>query len=207
MKRMVCGLLGLLVVVAACGGDDGGGEVSGEAVIVQMFDNRYEFTEVSVPVGGTVTFVGAGRNPHNAVAADGSWSTEDVVGGLEQLEGEEAVLTFDEAGEYVFFCTFHGNAGGTAWPAHSASAQPPNDEGPAPADSGNRPDPRDMCRPTGGGPSPAALGDPATESPSEWSGETRLVPQDYPTIQAAVDAATPGTWSSSIVVPIASRSR
>jgi hypothetical protein len=43
-----------------------------------------------------------------------------------------------------------------------------------------------------GEPSPAALGDPATDAPSEWSGETRLVPQDYPTIQAAVDAAAPG---------------
>ncbi|HLE95452.1 MAG TPA: right-handed parallel beta-helix repeat-containing protein [Acidimicrobiia bacterium] len=43
-----------------------------------------------------------------------------------------------------------------------------------------------------GDPSPAALGDPATDSPSEWTGETRLVPQGYPTIQAAVDAADPG---------------
>ncbi len=43
-----------------------------------------------------------------------------------------------------------------------------------------------------GDPSPAALGDPATDSPAEWSGETRLVPQDYPTIQSAVDAADPG---------------
>jgi len=46
--------------------------------------------------------------------------------------------------------------------------------------------------PPAGNPSPAALGDPATESPSEWSGGTHLVPQDYPTIQAAVDAADPG---------------
>ena len=43
-----------------------------------------------------------------------------------------------------------------------------------------------------GDPSPAALGDPETDSPSEWSGETRLVPEDYPTIQAAVDAAGAG---------------
>jgi hypothetical protein len=43
-----------------------------------------------------------------------------------------------------------------------------------------------------GDPSPAAVGNPATDSPSEWSGETRLVPQGYPTIQAAVDAAGPG---------------
>jgi len=111
MKRIVLGLLGLLAI-AACGGGGGGGTISGQEVAVEMFDNRYEYTEISVPVGGTVNFVGAGRNPHNAVAADGSWSTEDVAGTLEQLEGDEAVLTFDEPGEYAFFCTFHGNAEG-----------------------------------------------------------------------------------------------
>lgn len=40
--------------------------------------------------------------------------------------------------------------------------------------------------------SPAAMGDPSTDSPAEWSGGTRTVPDDYPTIQAAVDAAEPG---------------
>jgi hypothetical protein len=40
--------------------------------------------------------------------------------------------------------------------------------------------------------SPAATGDISTDSPSEWSGTTRSVPADYPTIQAAVDAAEPG---------------
>jgi plastocyanin len=112
LRRLLAGLLGLLLVVACGGGDDGGDSTSGDVVVVDMFDNRYEFTEVHVTVGGTVTFVGAGRNPHNAVAADGSWSTEDVFGSLEQLEGDEAALTFDEEGEYAFFCTFHGNAEG-----------------------------------------------------------------------------------------------
>jgi hypothetical protein len=46
--------------------------------------------------------------------------------------------------------------------------------------------------PPTGDPSPAAVGDPATEAPSEWTGLTHFVPQDYPTIQAAVDAASPG---------------
>lgn len=86
--------------------------MSGEDVEVDMFDNRYQYTEINIPVGGTVNFEGAGRNPHNAVASDGSWSTEDVFGSLEQLEGDEAVLTFDQPGEYPFFCTFHGNAQG-----------------------------------------------------------------------------------------------
>ena len=112
MRRFLAGLFGLLLVVACGGGDDGGDSASGDAVVVDMFDNRYEFTEVNVTVGGTVTFVGAGRNAHNAVAADGSWSTEDVFGSLEQHEGDEAALTFVEEGEYAFFCTFHGNAEG-----------------------------------------------------------------------------------------------
>lgn len=77
-----------------------------------MFDNRFEYTSITIPVGGSVNFMGTGRNPHNAVAADGSWSTEDVFGSLEQHEGDSAVITFDEPGEYVFYCTFHGNAEG-----------------------------------------------------------------------------------------------
>ncbi len=43
-----------------------------------------------------------------------------------------------------------------------------------------------------GEPSPSGVGDPATDAPAEASGDTRLVPQDYPTIQAAVDAANAG---------------
>jgi plastocyanin len=112
---MLLAMVGLLLIVS-CGGDGdngGGGEsISGDAVTVEMFDNRYQYTEITVPAGGSVTFVGAGRNPHNAVAADESWSTEDVFGSLEQLEGDDATLTFDQPGEYVFFCTFHGNAQG-----------------------------------------------------------------------------------------------
>ena len=46
--------------------------------------------------------------------------------------------------------------------------------------------------PPDGDASPAATGDRSTESPSEWSGDTRQVPAEYPTIQAAVDAADPG---------------
>ncbi len=46
--------------------------------------------------------------------------------------------------------------------------------------------------PPAGEASPAATGDTSTDAPSEWSGTTRHVPDDYPTIQAAVDAAKPG---------------
>ncbi len=46
--------------------------------------------------------------------------------------------------------------------------------------------------PPNGNPSPAAIGDTSTDSPSEWSGVTHNVPADFPTIQSAVDAAGPG---------------
>lgn len=101
------------LILAGCGGsDDGDDSIDGEDVVVEMYDNRFEYTEISIPIGGSVTFVGAGRNPHNAVAADDAWSTESVFGSLEQHEGDEALLIFDEEGTYAFFCTFHGGAEG-----------------------------------------------------------------------------------------------
>lgn len=113
-RRLVTLAMAGVVVFAACGGsDDGsGGAIEGEDVVVEMYDNRFQYTEIRIPVGGSVNWVGAGQNPHNAVAANGEWSTETVFGSLDQYEGDEAVLTYDEPGEYVFYCTYHGNAEG-----------------------------------------------------------------------------------------------
>jgi plastocyanin len=113
-KRFIALALAGVAVFAACGGsDEGGGSIEGQDVVVEMYDNRFEYTEIRIPVGGTVNWVGAGANPHNAVEADGLWSTETVFGSLDQFEGDEALLTYDEPGEYVFFCTYHGNSSGS----------------------------------------------------------------------------------------------
>lgn len=101
-----------VVAVVACGGSEEGGAIEGEDVSVEMYDNRFQYTEIRVSVGGTVSWVGAGQNPHNAVAANEEWSTEMEFGSLDQYEGDTAVLSYDEPGEYVFFCTYHGNAEG-----------------------------------------------------------------------------------------------
>ena len=110
-RALALALAGALLIVA-CGSSDGGESIEGQSVVVDMYDNRYEYTEIKIPVGGTVTFVGAGGNPHNAVDSDGGWSTEDVFGALEQHDGDSATLEFDQAGTYTFYCTFHGNADG-----------------------------------------------------------------------------------------------
>jgi plastocyanin len=113
-SRFLPALVAGLLLLAACGGGDDGGDesVEGQNVVVDMYDNRYQYTEIRIPVGGTVNWRGAGRSPHNAVEANGEWSTETVFGSLEQLEGDEAILTYDEPGTYTFFCTFHGSAQG-----------------------------------------------------------------------------------------------
>lgn len=141
-------------------------ELIGDDLVVEMFDNRYAATELQVPVGGTVTFVGAGLAPHNAVASDGSWSTESDFGSREQFDGDAATLRFDQPGNYEFFCTFHGNAEGGGMAATLTVGEP--------------------------GASAAAQGADDTAAPDEWTGSRRLVPQDHVTIQGAVDAADPG---------------
>ena len=112
LKVLLAALIGGLILGACGGGSASDGHIEGQDITVEMYDNRFQYSEIRIPVGGTINWLGAGRNPHNAVAADGSWSTEDVFGSLEQYEGDSAVLTYDQPGEYVFYCTFHGNAEG-----------------------------------------------------------------------------------------------
>lgn len=105
--------LASVLLIVACGGSDSGSDsIEGQDVVVDMFDNRFEFTEIRIPVGGSVNWVGAGANPHNAVEANEEWSTETVFGSLDQYEGDEAKLTYNTAGTYVFYCTYHGTADG-----------------------------------------------------------------------------------------------
>lgn len=158
MKKWWWGAL----LLAGCGAPT----LSGDQVVVEMYDNRFSAADIHIPLGGTVTFLGAGDNPHNAVAADGSWSTESAFGNLNQLAGDAATLTFDQVGEYIFFCTFHGTAAGNGMAARLVVGEP--------------------------GASLAAQGAVDSAAPKVWTGETRRVPEDYPTIQAAVDAADPG---------------
>ncbi|MEX2622985.1 MAG: right-handed parallel beta-helix repeat-containing protein [Acidimicrobiia bacterium] len=156
--------LASLAALAACGGV--GDAPDPGHVVVDMRDNSFSPTELRVPVGAEVMFVGAGRNPHNAVAADGSWTTETSFGTLQQMNGDRAVVRFDQPGEYSFFCTFHGTADGSGMAGRLVVGD---------VDA-----------------SPAAQGAAESIAPSSWSGVTLRVPEAYPTIQAAVDAAGAG---------------
>ncbi len=158
-RCLILGALALAALVAACATEAASDSTSATVV---MLDNEFDQDVYRVDVGTTVTFVNEGRNPHNAVAADGSWSTEDSFGDLVMVEGDETQITFDEPGEYFFICTFHAA----------------NDEGM-------------VATLIVGDAAPTGATDVAgAEPPADAS--TRRVPGDYPTIQSAVDAAQPG---------------
>lgn len=163
-RRLLLPLLAVLAGVLALTGCSSDEPADG-FIGVGMLDNFYGREVTRVPVGGTVRFENDGQVPHNAVASDGAWSTEDPFGSLVMESGDAASITFDEPGVYPYFCTFHGNAEGDGMAAVLV---------------------------VGDVEYQAAEGGAPPEPVTEWTGTTRRVPEDHPSIQNAVDAAEPG---------------
>jgi len=74
---------------------------------VEMLDFEFDPQDVTIAVGGKVTWINAGETVHNAVADDDSFATEDLDA------GKIASETFDEAGSYPYICTIHPQMTGT----------------------------------------------------------------------------------------------
>jgi plastocyanin len=87
------------------GGDDGGG--SGGAQ-VSMEGIAFNPAEVSVPVGGTVTWTNNDDVGHDVTGDD--FSSGDP-GGMSS--GDTFEQTFDEAGTFDYVCTVHPGMEGT----------------------------------------------------------------------------------------------
>ncbi len=76
-------------------------------LVVPMANFGFNPREVVVPVGATVVWVNQDAAPHTATADDGSSFDSDLLG-----SGEQFRHTFDTVGEFPYFCTLHGSAGG-----------------------------------------------------------------------------------------------
>ena len=157
-------LVALALLLVSCGDDPAQPDIT-----VSMLDNSYDQESYRVPVGGTVRFTNDGRNPHNAFDTGDSWSTQDATGGVLMLAGDTADMTFDEAGTYEFFCTIHATEQDDGTYQGMVATLIVGDG----ADDGS--DARE-----------------SSGIPDDWTGTTRDVPNAYPTIQSAVDAADPG---------------
>ena len=131
-----------------------------------MADNSYSPAIIHVPVGGSIVFINAGRNDHNAIAVDKSWSSEKTFGNIKMKPEDMSEIVLSREGVYPFYCSFHATPDGKAGMVGvvvvgNVEYTPPGTRGVLPA---------------------VAVA----------TGVTRRVPQDYPTIQNGVDAANPG---------------
>lgn len=134
-------------------------------VHVDMIDNSFSPPLQRIHEGGTIVFKNIGRNPHNAVAVDNSWSTEDDFGSLNMMGGDKASVTYPEEGVFPYYCTFHATPDQRVGMVGTIVV----------GDVEYKPQIQEKA-----------------EAVSEWTGVTRKVPSQYPTIQLAVDAANPG---------------
>ncbi len=132
-----------------------------------MLDNTFAPQVVRVPVGGTVRVENRGRNPHNAIAVDGSWSTETAMGRIDMTQGEHVELSFAATGRYPFYCSFHATPDGRRGMVGVLIVGDAIGE--------------DLVRP-----------DDAHAPASEPSGRVVRVPEEFGSIQEGVDAARPG---------------
>jgi plastocyanin len=154
-------------VLVGCGGGDDGTEVT-----VEMFDNFFEPVDLTVGVGTTVVFDNVGMVPHNAIDVDGGWTTPELVDPEEQ-----ASITFDEPGTYTYYCSFHAPSDASGGMVGTLTVS----------------DDADLDAGVALGADAAATDDRiAAITPVEPTGTTVRVPEDFPTIQSAVDAAEPG---------------
>ena len=141
----------------------GCGKPEAAGTLINMYDNQFSGAVARVPVGTRVTFLNGGRSVHNATAVDGAWKSGDVAA-HSSGEGRGGDVVFARPGVYKYYCSYHGTKDGRGMAGVVVVG-----------DVSYSPSPRGAI----------ATADSAT-------GKVRHVPVDYPTIQAAVDAASPG---------------
>lgn len=130
---------------------------------IRMLDNSFSPQVVEVGVGETVRFVNDGNVPHDAHDVGGSWNTELLDAGSSQE------VAFNAEGTYQMFCSLHSTKGDSGEYQGMVGTVVVGD-----GDAGTR------------------EAGPPTERDDQVRGDARIVPDDYPTIQSAVDAAVPG---------------
>ena len=92
---------------------DGAVDHRGSAqVTVVVTDNAFTDRIILVSPGTEVVWVNEGRNDHNVRPAarepGAGWFTEVDVGSL--ADGGSGSVTFDNVGDFSYFCSFHGTA-------------------------------------------------------------------------------------------------
>ncbi len=105
------------LAIAGCGGDDGSaGATASSSTTTTAASSPVEMTDkveivdftfapetIEVPVDTKVTWTNSDTSPHTATADDGSFDTGDLD------KNDSAGITFNETGEFTYYCRFHPN--------------------------------------------------------------------------------------------------
>lgn len=70
-------------------------------VAVKIARFVFEPVDVEIEAGDSVIWSNADVAPHTATAEDSGWDTGRL------KKGEDGKITFDQPGEYPYFCAFH----------------------------------------------------------------------------------------------------
>lgn len=70
-------------------------------VTIEIRDFDYFPRDATVEAGAEVTWVNRDSAPHTATDEDGTWDTGVL------REDESGTLSFDQAGEFEYYCTLH----------------------------------------------------------------------------------------------------
>lgn len=119
-----------------------------EAVEVTIRDFSYGPPDITVGLGGTVTWRNDGPSAHSATAQDNRFNT-----GLLK-PGESADATFNETGTFSYLCTVHPQMKGTVNVVSVSEPAQPAQEEPADADDAQAEEAPETAHPRTG----AALG-------------------------------------------------
>lgn len=156
----------VMTFVVACGSSSTNTTSNGPTISI-LYDS-FSPKELHIKVGQTVTWTNNGQIPHTVTADDNSFDSGDL-----QI-GQSYSQTFHKPGRYAYYCRLHGAAGGYGMAAVLIVDAATSSTTPALASARQ---PGNHFTPLAGTTTPLA---------------TLRVPEQYPTIQAAVKAAHPG---------------
>ena len=108
MAVRVRGLVGIVAATAVLS--------SGVAVAqdhgVDVQDNDFAPATVTITAGDRVTWTQSGSNPHSVTADDDSFDSHPNCPPVCMGNGDEYSQTFEQPGEYGYYCKIHGAPGG-----------------------------------------------------------------------------------------------
>lgn len=79
-----------------------------EAYDVEITDNAYSESSITIEVGQTVRFTNNGASRHTATGDDGDWGSGTI-----SVDGGFWTRRFEEAGVYTYYCSYHPSMNGT----------------------------------------------------------------------------------------------